>query len=403
VRALGSGVVMGGRRQLPSERVPADLHERLLARRGEIEQAVLARVYGVSDPASVDDPGYVAGLRAAVSAALSCGIDAIAGDHHPPPMPPELSFQARYAARTGVCLETVLRRYFAGYALLCDFIVEEVEERGMPQGVELQRVLRAQAALLDRWVIDVTAEYTREAEGRFRQSTEHRRLERVRSLLAGELVDGAELGYALDAWHIGVVVIGPGARAAIRDLAASLDRNLLAVRPEDGSIWTWLGGRSRIAVDEVIDRASEGLSAALSLVFGEPAHGLDGWRLTHQQASAAVPVALHSSQKLVRYADVALVASVLRDDTLSSSLHELYLAPLATEPDGGENLRRTLRTYFETDRNTSSTAAALGVSRKTVTSRLRGVEQRLSRPLGGVAVELEIALRLEEVKRAAST
>ncbi len=45
----------------------------------------------------------------------------------------------------------------------------------------------------------------------------------------------------------------------------------------------------------------------------------------------------------------------------------------------------------------SSAAAALGVSRQTVINRLHAVEERLGRPLGACAVEVEAALRLEEL------
>ncbi len=62
-------------------------------------------------------------------------------------------------------------------------------------------------------------------------------------------------------------------------------------------------------------------------------------------------------------------------------------------------LRQTLRAYFAAERNASSTAAALGVSRQTVINRLRVVEERLGRSLGSCAVEVEAALRLEDMGR----
>jgi DNA-binding PucR family transcriptional regulator len=119
--------------------------------------------------------------------------------------------------------------------------------------------------------------------------------------------------------------------------------------------------------------------------------------LTHQQASAALPIALRSPEPFVRYADVALLASILQDDLLASSLRELYLDPLERERDGGEVARRTLRAYFAAERNVSSAAVALGVKRHTVTNRLRTIEQRLGRPLNDCASEVDTALRLEDL------
>jgi DNA-binding PucR family transcriptional regulator len=60
-------------------------------------------------------------------------------------------------------------------------------------------------------------------------------------------------------------------------------------------------------------------------------------------------------------------------------------------------LRHTLRAYFAAERNVSSAAAALGVTRQTVTNRLRVIEETLDRPLGVWATEIEAALRMEEL------
>ena len=95
-------------------RARASLGERLQVRRAEIEQAILTRVYGVSDTSGISDPEYAEGLRVAVSVAVGHGFTAIQhGDERTPPVPPALLLQARTAARLGVSLDTVLRRYFA--------------------------------------------------------------------------------------------------------------------------------------------------------------------------------------------------------------------------------------------------------------------------------------------------
>jgi DNA-binding PucR family transcriptional regulator len=96
------------------------------------------------------------------------------------------------------------------------------------------------------------------------------------------------------------------------------------------------------------------------------------------------------------YADVALAHSLSQDDLLSSSLHYLYMSPLEDLGDGGAALRETLKAYFSVDRNAVSAASALGISRHTVTKRLRQVEALLNRPLTSCATELEIALLIHE-------
>jgi GGDEF-like domain/PucR C-terminal helix-turn-helix domain len=375
----------------------AALQARLQARREEIEQAVLARVFAVADPDEAPDPRYAEGLTAAVSAALDHGLAAVRlGEPRSPAPPPALVAQARLSARNGVALETVLRRYFAGYALLADFIVEEAEE-GDPalSGPELQRLLRSQSTLLERIVAEVSEEHAREAAAHPRTG-ESRRAERVERLLAGELVDVAELPYDFDAHHVGLIASEARAADALRDLARDFDRRLLAVRRE-GRVWAWLGGREEIDVEELRNRAATVMPPRASVAIGEPARGLAGWRLTHQQARAALPIALRGSEPTVRYADVALLAAVLQDDLLATSLRELYLAPLRLERDGGEVLRETMRAYFAAQGNTSSAATALGVRRQTVTSRLRVIEETLGRDLSACAAEMEAALWLENM------
>ena len=135
------------------------------------------------------------------------------------------------------------------------------------------------------------------------------------------------------------------------------------------------------------------------LAFGEPARGLEGWRVTHRQAQAALLVALRRMIRrrveLTRYGDVALLAAALKDEALARSLLDIYIAPLDDSRDGGPVLRTTLRAYLGAERNVSSTAAALGVVRRTVENRLRTIEARLGRSLHPCPAELEVALELD--------
>jgi PucR C-terminal helix-turn-helix domain/GGDEF-like domain len=380
------------------EEIRSGLARRLRARRAEIEQATLTRIHSVSGSGERSDPEYTDGLRAAVAAAVEYGIEAVErSEEHPAPIPTVLLAQARLAARHGVELETVLRRYLAGYTLLGHFLIEESERERPLRGASLKRLLRVQATLLDRLIAAVSSEYAREAAER-QGSAEQRRAERVKRLLDGELLDTSELTYDFDAHHLGAVVSGPEAAEAIRALAHALDCRLLLIPRGEEALWAWLGAR-RLPDSEELDHVSEQLPASLSLALGEPAQGLAGWRLTHRQAKAALPIALRSPGSVVRYADVALLASILQDDLLATSLRQLYLAPLSAERDGGAALRETLRAYFAAERNVSSAAAALGVNRGTVGSRLRTVEEYLDRPLSSCSAELEAALRLEDLGR----
>jgi hypothetical protein len=386
----------GHRSASTANQLRTGLLERLRARRPEIEQAILTRVHSVADPADVADPAYIEGLRAAVHAALTYAIAALENDGgHPAPLPTELLAQARRAARDGVPLDTVLRRYLAGHTLLDDFIVQEAEAAGSLGSTHLQDALRTEAAILDHLIDAVAAEYRSEVEARSR-SLHRRRAECVDRLLAGELADTSELSYDFDGWHIGAIVAGPRGEETLRNLTKSFDRRLLFVPRGEVVAWAWLGGRREVDPEELERLSASSWPVEVHVAIGEPARGLSGWRLSHRQAAAAMPIAQRSPGSPTRYADVALLASILQDEVFSHSLHQLYLAPLERERDGGAVLRQTLGAYFEAERNVSSAASALGVSRKTVTSRLHMAEDLIARPLHTFHAEFEAAVRLDE-------
>jgi hypothetical protein len=383
-------------KRLSVEGARVALADQLRVRLGEIEAAVAARIYGIAEPAETADPAYLEGLRSSLGVSLGYAVDAIElGEERAPPPPPALLTQARMGARNGVTLETVLRRYFAGYSLLTEYVIEEAETALLRRKVALQRVLRGQAAIFDRLVTAISEEHTREAS-RWRGSSKDRRAERIERLLAGELLDSSRLDYNLEACHLGLMAEGPGTGRVVRDLAAAADCRFLELDRE-GVVWGWLGFRhfvDRPAIERHLRLQGQ---VPFKLAFGEPAAGLTGWRLTHRQAKAALAIVRRFGDAVVHYAEVALLVSMLQDDLLTTSLLRIYLQPLSTERDGGAALRQTLRAYFDSERNLSSAAAALGVTRHTVANRLRTVEERLERPVASCAAEIEAALRLDSV------
>jgi hypothetical protein len=381
---------------------------RLRARQKEIEDAIFAGVReAVPGPQGNDGMEYVEGLRVAVAAAVEFGFAGLErGEEWVGEIPPEAVAQARLAARSGVGLDSVLRRYIVGHALLWDYVMGEadrLERSGRASG--LREMSRAQAALLDQLVIGVTREHVAElqlAGG----SREHRLLERVRLLLAGEDRDGdvepgvlgRDFDYDLDGEHLGVLAEGPDAARGVRELAARLDRRLLSVPCGERSVWAWLGGRQRLPPEELERVLAIGAVAPTGVVLalGEPGRGIEGWRLTHRQAQATLQVATRRPEPggVTRYGDVALLAAALADEMLARSLTEVYIAPLEDARGGGSALLQTLHAYVGAGRSASSAAAALGVVRNTVDNRLRTVEERLGRTLHPWPAELEIALRL---------
>jgi hypothetical protein len=378
----------------------AELVARLRVRRLEIEEAIFARICAdVSDAAAREDSEYVAGLRAAVAVAVDYALTGIErGAEWSGPIPHAVLTQARRAARIGVPFDIVIRRYLLGHTLLGDFMMEEAEHEGDSSSLRtaVRDMLREQASVLDRLTVSIASEYMREVE-RTRRTPDQRRLELVQALLAGTRNESTELGYELDAEHLGMIVVGARAGQAVQGLAVQLKCQLLSVARDEETVWAWLGGSHRLTTADLERAISDDDLEALSLAIGEPGRGVSGWRLTHRQAQAALSVAVRRPQKIAQYADVALIAFALRDEALARSLIGIYISPLDNWRDGGAALRETLRAYFAAGHNAASTAAALGVDRRTIWYRLSKVEALLGRPLRTRLPEIEIALRLEEL------
>lgn len=426
------------------EDVRATVVARLRARQPELVRRIFARVRGDGFPrVGVDDAEYVAGLGAAVEAAVEYVITVIErGGEGVGPIPVVVCEQARRAARFGVSLDMVLRRYVVGHSLLEEVIMEEPargEREGWALGHReaLREALRAQASVLDRLLAAITSEYGDEL-ARVGRSPEQRRYERVRRLLEGDAVDGDELDYDLAGWHVGAIARGGGCERVLRDLALGLDRRLLCVQAGHETVWAWLGSPRALEVgvleralrgafrfrSEVVGSASgvvgsevavggfgvagedpHGLPAVVWFAVGEPARDLKGWRLTHRQAQAASVVAQRRDGSepggVTRYGEVMLLAAALKDEALGRALVDVYIAPLEGSRGGSPALCETLRAYLAAECSASSAAAALGVARKTVASRLRTIEERLGRSLHPCPAEIEVALELDALTAAA--
>jgi PucR C-terminal helix-turn-helix domain/GGDEF-like domain len=378
----------------------AVLTRSLEARRAEIEKALLDRLRTVEATAD-SDPCYLESMRNNVMVTLDYYLAALEGAEEPA-VPSALLAQTRRASHAGVGLDTVLQRCFAGRLVLAEFLIDEVERAGFSRSMlrQLRDLQRSREAIFDRMLSAVSEEYTREAEKRS-ASSEQRRAEQVRKLLAGEMVDTSQFAYDFDGQHLGLIALGSGAEKEVRKLGAALDRRVLCVSADEDTVWAWLGGRTASDSAQVARHAAEHWPDHISLAIGEPGSGLADWRLSHEQASAAMPIILRRrSEVVVRYGEVALLASIISDDLLATSLHRLYLEPLEVGRDGGEVAKETLRAYFDAERNVSAAAANLRISRQAVNSRIRVIEERLGCPLRSCAAEVEAVLRLADLDSA---
>jgi DNA-binding PucR family transcriptional regulator len=374
--------------------------DRLRARHAEIARAIHDRIEeAVPTAVGERDPSYREGVLAAIDAVLSYSLEVI--ERAPGwsgPIPAEATAQARHAASAGVGLGTVLRRYVAGHGRLGEFVAEETAQIGLASDApELQHISRTHDALLGHLTAAIEQEHDQERR-RMMRLPGQRRVELVRRLLDGESVSRmelADLGYKLDAWHVGVIVMGANAREALESLKA--DRQLLPVTRSEETVWAWLGGQRRLAQTDMDRLRLDGELVGLALAVGEPARGIEGWRQTHRQARQALQVALLTPQTRARYADVALLTPWLEDPVRARAFVDLYLLALEDQKDGGAMLRHTLRVYLEAARNVSAAARELYIDRRTLTHRLATIETCVGYKLDSRKAELEVALRLYDL------
>ncbi|HEY4812757.1 MAG TPA: helix-turn-helix domain-containing protein [Solirubrobacteraceae bacterium] len=373
---------------------------RLRARQAEIEEAIFSRVDSVSDSTGSDDDAYVAGLRTAVSAAVEYGL----ADPAWSPQPPlAVLAQVRRAAELGVGLETVLRRFVAGHGSFVEFIMEEAYRDGHQVDHRVPRHMRKAQELLLARLTDAAASEHRRALSLVADSPERRRANLVRGLLDGQHADWRGLGYELDGvWHLGLIATGGGVRAALSKLQMHVGCELLLVPGQQGGSWAWLASAHRDRLSE-IGQLSGRLPLGGAVAIGEPRQGLGGWRVTHEEAKAALPVALCRGEGVTRCADVLLEAALLKDGHLQNLAREVYLSPLHNLlRDSAGVIHETLRVYFASGNNVKVTAARLEVDRRTVWYRLDKVEKRLGFPCEMRRAELEVALRLAALDAAQS-
>lgn len=369
------------------------LAQRLRRRREEIQRA-LSHACGVEGPGPVRDPEHSTQVDATFGAVTDYNLDCIErGGEVPGPIPPAALDHARLAVRNGLAFDDFLVGVIAAQTLLNEFVLQE--SQGLTRAC-LSEVQMLQGSILLRFASELAEEYKRE-ESRLRQSASRRQSILVERLLEGAPVPEHEIGYALEMWHVGLVVSGTHAGTETRVLAERLGATLLTVPRETGTIWAWLGSHRKIPsrlVQEVLKKTPK---VKAMFAVGEPGQNVEGWRSTHFEAKAALAVAIRRPTRVTCFSQVALEAMALQTPSLARSLQTAYLAPLAGDRRKGSTLRQTLRAYFASGRNASSAAMSLSVSRRTVENRLRIVEEALDRPLTLCGANLELALRLEDL------
>ena len=321
------------------------------------------------------DPDFVDTYRRSYDEQLRFLLDGMAGERALDGCdPPSIAlWEARMTAARGIPVTAIQHGYRISHRLLLDEVL-----KGEVEGDALREASRWLFAYFDWISTHATAAWERE-RARLVRDRDERRRQLVEEVLGGRDGDAGALGYDLAGTHTGVVAWGPRAAESM----AALGGRVLEVPGTETTRWAWTGGAHQVAA---ID--------GVQLAVGAPAAGVDGFRRTHREAWAAYRVARETDAPITYHADVALPALALRDRAAAHDFMLRELGPLAEWDQRHAVLRDTLTAYFASGDNGAATARALGVHERTVTYRLRRIEDELGFPLRSRRDELAVAVRL---------
>lgn len=373
---------------------------RLRERQDAMVDEMLRRMR-VDTPAffSSDDPDYVAVYTASCYANLGVMLDQMTSKRDVPKALPTASVEeARTVAQWGISVEALIQTYRSGHSVVWEHTMDVAETsiddlRVRSQFLKLSS--RYLFAYFDRMISQVTEVYEAERMSLFHES-DRRRRQMVRDLLEGLPIDHSKLPYLVTDVHMAAISNGEGSERVIRQLATRYGLSCLTVRAPSQSVWAWIGGK--ILRDTATQKAVlASVPSAAFVAFGEVGEGVEGFRTSHREAREAYRIGRQLGSKTLRYADIALLSLTSHDAILAREFVQRELGFLADDDPRAEELRATLRAYFDSGHNASATANCLSLNDRTVGYRLRTVEERLGRPLLARRDELSVALRLFEL------
>jgi hypothetical protein len=376
--------------------------QRVRSRLREVEDLIAARLRSTTNGPSVEGAADLErGQRESIRACMEVTLLAIEidADWVEMPVPASAVMQVQRVSRLGLSLQAVLGRYTIGFGVFWDFLLDEVDGAALSESDRaalLRSVSRQVASTVGRLMPVVAAKHV-ETSALGARTKPIRIAAIVESLLGSAAVSTDELDYNVDGAHVAIVGAGHGAELALRRLAAVLARPALIVPRPDGMVWSWM--QTDVVSDEAIDKLDRSMRDGVRLAISATGSGKSGFRKTHRQAQDAMQVALCQRKFVTRYADVLLLVPAVTERERGDSLVSIYLEPLEEPRERNPSMKETLRAYFEAELNVRAAAARLSVDRHTAATRLREIEERLGSSIHLRHAELEVALRLDDIRR----
>jgi len=320
---------------------------------------------------------------------------------------------ARRLAQRGVPIIALIRAYRVGHGRFLSRCIDELGARSQDASLTAavtSRMADVSFRYIDRVSEEVISAYQHERDNWLLTQTAVRAA-RVRVLLGGQPIDidatESALGYRLRQRHIGLIAWvtdtprGSEGLTRLDQLASAAARVLgspgrpLFVPRDETLAWIWLSASGDMVVSgEALAKAFDNGDSSVRIVAGEPGYGLDGFRLTHQQAVRTQDLALAAKpgSRLTTFANVGAVALICADMSAARSWVWGMLADLALDDEPHARLRETLQVFLSTGSYTT-TAERLVLHKNSVQYRIRKAEDALGGPISDRGADLELALR----------
>lgn len=372
----------------------------------EVGQEVAERVL-LEIPGHAGDGGFDV-LRMGTESTTLQLLIALAGEEIEAAATPEALGGIPDFVRRRVSLDELLRGIALGHSVIAAAFLAECVRLGDAENrhEQMRTLSQRMFAFFDVFSTQMAASYREEAT-RWAQSDAASRLGIARQILRGheQPTDAAarRLRYGLARTHVAFIVWS-SARTLDSDQDALYDaawellthagcEQKLVLNVSIGVVWAWATPEGD-PQDFAKRLAAASVPLRTHVVFGPPGRGVSGFRASHHDAEAAFALqsASHSAASVTAYRDVDLISLLLADRERAVRFARAELGPLGDASH--EEVRRTLAAYLEEGGSPSAAGQRLGVSRNTVTYRVRRAEELLGRPLTERRQHLEAALAI---------
>lgn len=335
------------------------------------------------------------------------------GEPVPPNLGPESLTIARYLVRRGLDESTAVDAYRIGQnvAWRAWMQIAFVLTSNLDELRELLDVsARSIASFIDETLAGIYRQLQIERDELTRGSqAEHREI--VALILDGAPITRQhaenKLGYRFGQRHTAAVIWGDDSNTNLADLDRAVEamarnaegRRPLSVLAGAATRWMWLPGAEGPDLAGVASALSQ--LPGVRIAVGPTAAGIEGFRRSHFDAitTQRMVVRLGSTQRVVNFADVELIALITADPERADRFIKNTLGDFES---ADADLQRTVLTFVREQCNASRAAARLFTHRNTLLRRLARADEVLPQPLKDTSVHVAVALEALRWRGAAS-